>query len=288
MTEVPDRVKDPISSPEAQHALCLLRYYGFDLDTYTVEEQLAEWLEQYPARMIVQAIVEALYQGRYKIVSVNQILALWHRRGQTICHFNHEFERLVGGNLPVAVQSPPPQPVEPNAPSPSAMPTLSYREMLLELPSVRAASKLKRLTEIPSLKLSPLRLGNDQSSNGTGSSGTLAVSSATEARDPPAEPKLPEFKLSPSESDRPDHPEPDPEREFKEFKEGVVFALSSGLAAQALQPRMRLLLSRLYRIDWLQFCTSPKAIDQFIPALEPSEFHNKLKTVAEPGEQARE
>lgn len=285
MTEVPDRVKDPISSPEALHALCLLRYYGFDLDTYTIEEQMTDWLEHYPARLIVQAIIEALYQGRYKTVSVNQILSLWHRRGQTICHFNHEFERLVGGNLPVSVQPPPPQPPEPPTPSsPSAKPTLSYREMLLELPSVRAASKLKRLTEIPSLRLSPLRVDSDEPSNGTSNNGVLSVSTAADAKEPPpSELKLPEVQLPPSEPEKLDKAEPDPEREFKEFKEGVVFALSSGLAAPALKPRMRLLLSRLYQIDWLQFCTSPKAIDQFIPALEPSEFHNKLKTVSEPG-----
>lgn len=285
MTEVPDRVKDPISSPEALHALCLLRYYGFDLNAYTVEEQMADWLEHYPARLIVQAIIEALYQGRYKTVSVDQILALWQRRGQTICHFNHEFERLVGGNLPVAVQPPPP-PVEPPAPPSPAKPNQSYREMLLELPSVRAASKLKRLTEIPSLKLSQIRIDNDEPSNGTNRNDTTAVNAAPEARiSPISELKLPEFKPKPPEIDRLDKPEADPEREFKEFKEGVVFALSSGLAAQALKPRMRLLLSRLYQIDWLQFCSSPKAIDQFIPALEPSEFYNKLKTVSEPGEE---
>ncbi len=299
MTEVPDRVKDPISSPEAQHALCLLRYYGFELDTQTVEDQMAEWLEQHPARMIVQGIVEALYQGRYKIVSVNQILSLWHRRGQTICHFSHEFERLVGGNLPAAVQ-PPPQPVEPTAPSAPAKPTLSYREMLLELPSVRAASKL-RLTEIPAWKLPYIRT-SDQTSNGAGSSGTGSSdfgSSDSGSSDSGAssheigaledsEPKILEFKPKPPEPDRLVPPEPNPEREFKEFKEGVIFALSSGLAAHTLKPRMRLLLSRLYRIDWLQFCTSPKAIDQFIPTLEPSEFHNKLRTVAEPGEAERQ
>ncbi|GAB4342153.1 MAG: hypothetical protein OHK0047_34120 [Leptolyngbyaceae cyanobacterium] len=283
MTEVPDQVKTSISSPEAQHALCLLRYYGFELTTYTVEEQIAEWLEHYPARMIVQAIIEALYQGRYKTVSVNQILALWHRRGQTICHFNGEFERLVGGNLPVAVQSPPAV-KEPPVPASSPKPIQSYREMLLELPSVRAASKLKHLTEIPSLKLSQMRI-SEEPGNGISSDSPPPISTIAEVRNSPtAGLKSPEFKLQPPASDQLDKPEPDPEREFKEFKEGVVFALSSGLAAHTLKPRMRLLLSRLYQIDWLQFCTSSKAIEQFVPALKPSEFHNKLKTVAEPGE----
>lgn len=283
MTEVPDQVKTSISSPEAQHALCLLRYYGFELTLYTVEEQMAEWLERYPARMIVQAIIEALYQGRYKTVSVNQILALWQRRGQTICHFNGEFERLVGGNLPVAVQSPPPV-EEPPVAALSPKPIQSYREMLLELPSVRAASKLKRLTEIPSLKLSQIRM-IEESGNGISSGSPPPVSTIAEVRNSPtAGLKSREFKLHPPTLDQSDKPDPDPEREFKEFKEGVVFALSCGLAAHALKPRMRLLLSRLYQIDWLQFCTSSKAIEQFVPALEPSEFHNKLKIVAEPGE----
>jgi hypothetical protein len=46
------------------------------------------------------AVLEALYQGRYKVISVEEILKLWHRRGQPTFHFTHDFERLVCKNLP--------------------------------------------------------------------------------------------------------------------------------------------------------------------------------------------
>ncbi|MDB9376454.1 hypothetical protein, partial [Nodularia sphaerocarpa] len=41
-----------------------------------------------------------LYQGRYKGISVQQILAFWQRRGQVIYHFNMEFERLICSKFP--------------------------------------------------------------------------------------------------------------------------------------------------------------------------------------------
>jgi hypothetical protein len=46
------------------------------------------------------AILEALYQGRYKVISVEEILKIWHRRGHPTFHFTGEFERLVCKNLP--------------------------------------------------------------------------------------------------------------------------------------------------------------------------------------------
>lgn len=76
-------------------AVTLLTYYGFDLSGTKTEELVAEWLVQYPGYWLRLAIVEALYQGRYKAVSVGHILEMWLRRGQPFYHFNHEFERLV-------------------------------------------------------------------------------------------------------------------------------------------------------------------------------------------------
>jgi hypothetical protein len=327
MTQLPEHPQTSISSPEAQQAIGLLRYYGFDLLSASIEEQMADWLDRYPTKWVLQAIVEALYQGRYKAVSVNQILAIWQRRGQPLCHFNHEFERIVGGNLTAIVHVAAPQAPEQPAPALPTRPTLSYREMLQELPSARVASKLKRLTEIPTLKLSRISIQvpepemNGIQSEQAGSyeepDSPLALDQEVDPDkfnfDPIELPPSADFSLGWEQADQPVNPlanfelprvnesetvwssegreakpEGNPDREFKEFKEGVVFALSSGLAASALQPRMRLLLSRLYQIDWLQFCTTPKAIDQFIPTLEASEFHRKLKTVAEPEEPAQE
>ena len=78
----------------------LLIHYSFDLLGYPIEECLDRWMKQYRVNWLRLAIVEALYQGRYKAISIEQILALWQRRGQPICHFNHEFEQIVCSKLP--------------------------------------------------------------------------------------------------------------------------------------------------------------------------------------------
>jgi hypothetical protein len=78
----------------------LLAHYSFDLGGFTIERLIDYWLREYPANWLRSALVEALYQGRYKAVSVTQILTLWKRRGQPLYHFNHEFERMVCGKFP--------------------------------------------------------------------------------------------------------------------------------------------------------------------------------------------
>jgi hypothetical protein len=91
--------KEPGENPVAADAVALLNYY-FELGDATIEALLEEWLERYPAPWIRLAIIESLYQGRYKAISVSQILEVWHRRQQVIQHFNYDFECLVGNNLP--------------------------------------------------------------------------------------------------------------------------------------------------------------------------------------------
>lgn len=78
----------------------LLIYYSFDLCGYQVDECIQRWLDRFKGDWLRLAIVEALYQGRYKMISIEQILYLWQRRGQPICHFNHEFEQIVCSKLP--------------------------------------------------------------------------------------------------------------------------------------------------------------------------------------------
>jgi hypothetical protein len=78
----------------------LLTHYGFDLMGFTAQYLLAIWVKKYPALWVRLAVVEALYQGRYKAVSVEQILNFWSRKGDPNFHFNHEFERLICRKLP--------------------------------------------------------------------------------------------------------------------------------------------------------------------------------------------
>ncbi|MFN4194319.1 MAG: hypothetical protein ACK4HM_00600 [Thermosynechococcus sp.] len=86
----------------------LLRQYGFDLDGSSVEVILDRWLRHFPPRWIRLALIEALYLGRYKAISVEQILELWQRREQPIYHFNSEFEAIICQSLPLSVPEPAP------------------------------------------------------------------------------------------------------------------------------------------------------------------------------------
>ncbi|MBF2065060.1 MAG: hypothetical protein IGS39_11655 [Calothrix sp. C42_A2020_038] len=78
----------------------LLTHYSFDLGGYKVSELITRWQAQFPVNWLHLAVVEALYQGRYKAISVQQILTMWLRRGQASFHFNMEFERLICSKFP--------------------------------------------------------------------------------------------------------------------------------------------------------------------------------------------
>jgi hypothetical protein len=93
-------MNEPPKDPAAAHAIALLSHYGFELGGYATEELVARWLETYQASWVRLAVIEALFQGRYKAVSVEQILAVWARRGQPNYRFNHDFERLICRKLP--------------------------------------------------------------------------------------------------------------------------------------------------------------------------------------------
>lgn len=90
----------------------LLHDYSFDVGDHNMDMVVVGWLQEFDLAWIGSAIVEALYQGRYKLISVEQILRLWQRRGQPLRHFNREFESIIIGSTcftlePPAVPSPP-------------------------------------------------------------------------------------------------------------------------------------------------------------------------------------
>ncbi len=87
----------PRTSPEAIPILQLLSDYSFDVDACAAEAMVTGWLQQFEPTWVSQAITEALYQGRYKMVSVDHILQIWQRRGQPLRHFNREFESIILG-----------------------------------------------------------------------------------------------------------------------------------------------------------------------------------------------
>ncbi|MBE9009874.1 hypothetical protein IQ250_06610 [Pseudanabaenaceae cyanobacterium LEGE 13415] len=84
----------------ATQVVDLLTHYSFDLGGNDARQLIDRWHSTYSPHWVRWAVIEALYQGRYKAVSVEQILQLWQRRQQPRYHFNYEFERLVCNKFP--------------------------------------------------------------------------------------------------------------------------------------------------------------------------------------------
>jgi hypothetical protein len=81
-------------------AEALLQHYSFDLGNRPLQVLLAEWQAMFSLDWIRLAVIEALYLGRYKAISVEQILRQWVRRNQPATHFSYEFEHLVCDRFP--------------------------------------------------------------------------------------------------------------------------------------------------------------------------------------------
>lgn len=95
MSQLLEDVLEVTNSPVAAHAIALLSNYSFDLGNDTPEELVSYWASTYPLNWVRLAVIESLYQGRYKAVSVEQILAFWQRRGRPLYHFGNDFERII-------------------------------------------------------------------------------------------------------------------------------------------------------------------------------------------------
>ncbi|MEH2068186.1 MAG: hypothetical protein V7K47_08480 [Nostoc sp.] len=95
----------PLPDTSANLAIALLIHYSFDLSGYTANELVERWQAEYPLNWLHLAVIEALYQGRYKAVSVQQILVFWQRREQATYHFNMEFERMICSKFPQSLTS---------------------------------------------------------------------------------------------------------------------------------------------------------------------------------------
>lgn len=73
----------------------ILRSYGFEMDESRQDVVLADWEQQFGREWMLLALLEALHQGRYKLMSIGQILRCWERRGQPRLSFDREFQRMV-------------------------------------------------------------------------------------------------------------------------------------------------------------------------------------------------
>jgi hypothetical protein len=106
----------------------IIQIYGLELDCDRVDTFLVTWFEQYDSAWIFKAIVESVYRGRYKIVSVDNILKDWQRIGQPRYNFTPEYEREIVHKIPQLT----PQPIDRISPISS--------DVVVELPAVDAQS----------------------------------------------------------------------------------------------------------------------------------------------------
>ncbi|MEC4816565.1 MAG: hypothetical protein SAK29_25355 [Scytonema sp. PMC 1069.18] len=113
LPEAENQIFLPVLETSADLAIALLIHYSFDLSGYSASELVDIWEQQYPGNWLHLAVIEALYQGRYKAISVQQILTCWQRRGQAIFHFNMEFERLICSKFPQSLTELPKLPPAP-------------------------------------------------------------------------------------------------------------------------------------------------------------------------------
>jgi hypothetical protein len=79
--------------------IALMNYYSFDLGEYTTKELIIKWSKKYPHFWLPLGVTEAIYQGRCKAISVEQILIIWNRHGIPHYHFGMDFEALISKNV---------------------------------------------------------------------------------------------------------------------------------------------------------------------------------------------
>jgi hypothetical protein len=250
MTELAQEDIELLDQSAVVDAENLLRHYSFELSRDSIERLLDRWLRAYPASWVRLAIIEALYQGRYKAVSADHILALWKRRGQPVYHFNHEFERLICNKIPRSLIS---QTNHSHETGQLLNPALPYPKISIQLPSRKLNKTLRNPAELLSLKvaltegptasvLSSLKSnshhsGQEQSGNGQDDA-TETMRSQAPASDP----------LSP------DQP--------VQTENGNGYPVSS---------------TSLSAVE----VSSQKPIHQFVPQLSSSELHHKLQGVVD-------
>lgn len=230
----------------------LLTRFKLDLGGLAVGQWVGAWLSIYPADWIRLAIVEALYQGRYKAVSVEQILRLWQRRKQPLYHFNPEFERIIRGRFARNLLTQLVTPFSHKTEVPEVEPEVELGvspEVELELfPEANSedAPPALSLEDIASEDIEPL---NDR----------LHLLSLEESI---------AFLKRRSEGHL---PEPD----------------GAGAPVQAFQPLAA--TGAVARMKWLQVDQKLpiEEIHRFIPSLDSSEFYGKLKAVAYASASAR-
>jgi hypothetical protein len=277
-----ESVKDSVTTTAA----ALLIHYSFDLHGHNADELVVWWTTAYQSHWVRPAVVEALYQGRYKAISVEQILALWLRRGQPVYHFNHEFERIVCSKFPQALVPKSSSGEEPTVIAPLEAPLRIDWPALP--PSLTATTD--NLVAIPPLSFAeteseadlpkPIRRSQPEASLPALPEPTAPTISAAEP-EPAIAPAQPEAQTDGDTS----------ARELPALEAVIAEAeqLLSCVPFNALaQPSSDVPVTETSSLEEAAVGQVKQApIHQFVPNSKSSDFHSKLKAVAQSPEEVR-
>jgi hypothetical protein len=126
------------------HLSELICRYGFDLDDVASQDWIIRWMSNFPSQWIYLAILEALHQGRYKIISVEQLLNRWLRKGRPSYHFKEDFESLINRAIPEELLTKIKEPSEYN---PSLKPESSIEKFIVQSKASDFYDRLKHLAQ---------------------------------------------------------------------------------------------------------------------------------------------
>lgn len=238
---------DTARESTAASAVELMTHYSFDHGEAPIQQLVDQWLKVYPVQWVRLALIEALYQGRYKAISVEQILALWQRRGQPIYRFNHEFERLVCNRFPRKLSARSPQ-----SDSAPAQRSLTHR---------RSRSTQPFFVPVQLAEAQPPRSPLQEASSASPSPSRLEVSPASDIRSVAPSLRHPQaLESEPEQASTPVARLPEP-------------PLPQAGTARSSVPEM-------IPIEPKHTGMAKESIHQFVPVSEPSGFCTKLTAIA--------
>lgn len=297
---------------DAEDIAKLLVHYSFDLDGYRPEQLVQHWFALYPTDWIRLAVIEALYQGRYKVVSVEQILAIWQRRQKPIPHFNGEFQRIVSSRLPKSLRErssldatddrspshfedwPGPERwlrrVE--AVNASKTATAHGRGLLKDGVASLSSSDSSAVQELaqqgsdspavmantlPSTKSSNGTHESYESLNGSSSELVVVIDARDESAIAPESQRLLELEESQPVSPAAAYVESVPELDTAHAANGTEKAENGTSCAKASSAN-----SEVKTVEWsVHYPVRTSSISQFVPTGRPSGFYSRLKAVVQ-------
>ncbi|NJL38364.1 MAG: hypothetical protein HC840_27140 [Leptolyngbyaceae cyanobacterium RM2_2_4] len=281
----------------------LLTHYSFDLSGFTIERLIDYWLREYPVNWLRFALVEALYQGRYKAVSVTQILTLWKRRGQPLHHFNHEFERMVCGKFPRTLIASPESSASSRTSSrasmssdrPASSSLVGTRDVAPPYPPETVTPSNKAAednqTDAATPELTGVAPGKDEPSHqeapaesGTGSPIRALLPAAKSPQSPLTASEMPPAKLDPAATPEASAIAEPPEASRKPPAAAAprqpTDPESADSPIQTFKP-VNVGLDTTELVQWAGDRMSKHPIHQFVPATGVSNFYTKLKAVVQ-------